>query len=246
MGETFEYVGGELEIFARATHWKRYFGSQLRPAIRGDVLEVGAGIGATAQALGSSAVRSWTALEPDSRMGEDLERALQACSARHGFSALRAHGTIRSLEARPRFDAILYIDVLEHIEDDRGELEQAARRLRPGGRLCVLSPALAWLFSEFDTRVGHHRRYDRVTLAGLTPPGTRLRLLRYLDCVGLGASLANRFLLRSPMPTHSQIGFWDRVMVPLSRPLDWLLRYRVGRSILVVWEREGESGSRRT
>ena len=237
MGETFEYAGDELEIFARASRWKDYFGSQLRPAIRGDVLEVGAGIGGTAQALGSSAVRSWTALEPDPRMGEDLERALQACSARYGFSARRSHGTIQSLPASPRFDTILYIDVLEHIEDDRGELEQAAMRLRPGGRLCVLSPALGWLFSEFDARIGHHRRYHRAALVALTPPQTRLRLVRYLDCVGLAASLANRFLLRSPMPSRSQIGVWDRFMVPLSRPLDWLLRYRVGKSIVAVWER---------
>jgi 2-polyprenyl-3-methyl-5-hydroxy-6-metoxy-1,4-benzoquinol methylase len=237
MSATFEYVGNELDVFAYATRWKEYFGSQLREFIRGDVLEVGAGIGVTTQALGSPAVRSWTALEPDPRMGEDLERRLQTCSARHGFSARRAHGTIRSLEESPRFDAILYIDVLEHIENDRGELEQAARRLRPGGKLCVLSPALASLFSEFDARIGHHRRYSRTTLVALTPPQTRLRLVRYLDSVGLAASLANRFLLRSPTPTRSQIVFWDRRMVPLSRPLDWLLRYSVGRSILAVWER---------
>jgi 2-polyprenyl-3-methyl-5-hydroxy-6-metoxy-1,4-benzoquinol methylase len=237
MRETLEYVGDELDIFAHATRWKDYFGSQLRPVIRGEVLEVGAGIGTTAQVLGSSAVRSWTALEPDPRMGEDLERRLRASSELHGFSARRCHGTIGSLEASQRFDAILYIDVLEHIADDRGELEQAACRLRSGGSLCVLSPAHPWLFSEFDARIGHHRRYSRATLMALTPPRTRLRLARYLDSVGLGASLANRLLLRSPKPTRSQILFWDRLMVPLSRPLDWLLRYRLGKSILAVWER---------
>jgi 2-polyprenyl-3-methyl-5-hydroxy-6-metoxy-1,4-benzoquinol methylase len=205
------------------------------------VLEVGAGIGVNAQALGSSAVRSWTALEPDHRMGEDLERRLETCSALHGFSARRCHGTIRSLEASPRFDTILYIDVLEHIEDDRGELEEAVRRLRSEGKLCVLSPALSWLFSEFDARIGHHRRYDRATLVALTPPRTRLRWVRYLDSVGLGASLANRFLLRSPTATRSQVIVWDRLMVPLSRPLDWMLRYRVGRSILAVWDRSPSS-----
>jgi SAM-dependent methyltransferase len=237
MSETFQYTGDELDVFAHAVRWKAYFGSQLRPVIRGDVLEVGAGIGSNLEALGSSSVRSWTALEPDERMGEELERRLRACSAAHGFSAWRSHGAIRSLPESPSFDAILYIDVLEHIEDDRSELEQAARRLRSGGKLCVLSPALPWLFSEFDARIGHHRRYDRAGLAALTPPGSRLQWARYLDSAGLSASLANRFLLRSPTPARSQILVWDRLLVPLSRPLDWLLRYRVGKSILAVWER---------
>ena len=100
-----------------------------------------------------------------------------------------------------------------------------------------IGPLLRWLFSEFDARVGHHRRYDRATLLALTPPGTRLRWVRYLDFAGLGASLANRFLMRSPMPSRSQVMVWDRLLVPLSRPLDRLLRYRAGKSILAVWER---------
>ena len=36
-----EYIGGELELFAEATNWKRYFTSFFGPYIHGDVLEVG-------------------------------------------------------------------------------------------------------------------------------------------------------------------------------------------------------------
>lgn len=48
------------------------------------------------------------------------------------------------------FDTLLYIDVLEHIPDDGAELARAAERLRPGGRVIVLSPVHQWLYSEFD------------------------------------------------------------------------------------------------
>ena len=41
----------------------------------------------------------------------------------------------------PCFDCILYIDVLEHIENDRQELIEAKKRLKPGGRLIILAPA---------------------------------------------------------------------------------------------------------
>ena len=46
-----------------------------------------------------------------------------------------------TLPAEAKFDAILYIDVLEHIEDDRAEMARAAARLKPGGALIVLAPA---------------------------------------------------------------------------------------------------------
>jgi 2-polyprenyl-3-methyl-5-hydroxy-6-metoxy-1,4-benzoquinol methylase len=38
-------------------------------------------------------------------------------------------GTTADLDPRSRFDTILYIDVLEHIEDDRAEMARAAERL---------------------------------------------------------------------------------------------------------------------
>jgi hypothetical protein len=61
--------------------------------------------------------------------------------------------------------------------------------------------------------------------------------MRYLDSVGLAASLANRTLLRQSIPTARQIMIWDRLMVPMSRILDPLLGYRAGKSILAVWSR---------
>ena len=147
------------------------------------------------------------------------------------------NGTLADIAEEPRFDTILYVDVLEHIEDDRAELERAAGQLKPGGRLVVLSPAHAWLFSPFDKAIGHLRRYrlgDQVTLA---PPGMALIAARYLDSVGILASLANKLWLRSSMPTLRQILIWDRLMVPLSRLFDRLTFGRLGKSVLFVWRK---------
>ena len=47
MTESFKYQGDELELFQHAKNWKKYFSRQIKPFIKGNVLEVGAGIGAT-------------------------------------------------------------------------------------------------------------------------------------------------------------------------------------------------------
>ncbi|NIQ14480.1 MAG: methyltransferase type 12, partial [Candidatus Dadabacteria bacterium] len=112
------------------------------------------------------------------------------------------------------YDTILYIDVLEHIEDDYNELQSAKKLLSDTGTLIILSPAHQWLFSEFDEAIGHHRRYTKATLLKIIPDELNLINIRYLDSIGLFASLANRVLMRKSIPSMNQIKFWDRVMVP--------------------------------
>ena len=64
------------------------------------------------------------------------------------------------LEDDEGFDCIYSANVLEHVEDDVRALQKGADLLRPGGYFVAVVPAHRWLFSRFDSRVGHHRRYD--------------------------------------------------------------------------------------
>ena len=141
-------------------------------------------------------------------------------------------GTIADLNAEAKFDAILYIDVLEHIEDDRAEMTRAAARLKPGGALIVMSPAHPFLFTPFDAAIGHFRRYTRASLHQTAPTTLSVEKLVYLDAAGMLASAANRMLLRSAMPTERQILTWDRLLVPVSRLIDPLFAGRVGKNVL--------------
>ena len=237
------YVGNELELFAHARNWKRYWGSVIGPYLRDDVLEVGAGLGANTQLLRSQAasVRRWVCLEPDSRLLEQLRSAVSSPgpAPRERLNVEARLGTVETIDASEQFDAILYIDVLEHIPDDALEIGRAVARLREGGHLIVLSPAHQWLFSPFDKAIGHYRRYTRESMKKAAEGIDRLRLERcwYLDACGLFASAANRLLLRQAMPTLSQILFWDRVLVLGSRVLDPLLLHGFGKSVLAIWKR---------
>ncbi len=230
------YPGGELELFAEATHWKSYFGNVLRPFVGGRVLEVGAGIGANIPFLYNDRVTAWTSLEPDASLARRIEQQVAAGGLPQTCRVVA--GTTRSIELEARYDAILYIDVLEHIADDAEELRCAARHLAPGAHLIVLAPAHQFLFSPFDAAIGHHRRYSRASLLRLAPPGCRLLACRMLDAVGFFASLANRVLLSKAMPSGRQIAMWDRCLVPLSRRLDGVFGYRFGKTAVAIWRAE--------
>jgi SAM-dependent methyltransferase len=229
------YIGSELELFQSATNWKQYFSEVLTPFLGDEVLEVGAGIGGTTAILCQGEQKRWLCLEPDPALCHEIERliaagVLPACCETHV-------GSLTGEVPVHRFDTILYIDVLEHIEDDVAEIERAMARLKPGGHLVVLAPAHTWLFSPFDEAVGHFRRYTRASLLERAPAGLKPVQCRYLDACGTALSLANKLLLRRSSPSVANINFWDRFVVPVSRFVDRLLGYRLGKTVVVVWQR---------
>lgn len=232
----YSYEGSELALFAKAINWKSYFRSRISRFISGQVLEVGAGIGGTTRLLVNDTVSRWVCLEPDEVMTSVLTSDIAAGHLPEKCTVIK--GKLPSpLITERTYNTMCYIDVLEHIEKDGAELEQAVRYLDENGYLIVLSPAHNWLFSPFDDAVGHFRRYNRKMLTALTPKSTRLVTIEYLDAVGLFASLMNRLFLRQSDPTPGQIAFWDKVLVPASRSIDPLFGRRFGKSIIAVWQK---------
>ncbi|MBI3554849.1 MAG: class I SAM-dependent methyltransferase [Deltaproteobacteria bacterium] len=230
---THTYSGTELELFRTAVNWKGYYNGFLAAHIAGSVLEVGAGIGGTTRALATSRHARWTCLEPDSALAAQIEKIKSTfpvpCQVRQG--------SLSTLGGSEKFDTILYIDVLEHIEADAKELELARDHLNAGGKIVVLSPAHQFLFSPFDQAVGHHRRYNLGSLKKVAPPGLKQEALFYLDSMGFFLSLGNRMLLKQSAPSRPQIEFWDRYVIPISRLVDPLLRYRFGKTVIGVWSK---------
>ncbi len=104
-----------------------------------NILEVGAGTGSNLSMLQGF---GWVdAIEPD--------EAARALASRRGGIAVGG-GLLPDRVELPdgRYDMIVLLDVLEHIENDRGSLQVLKRKLAPGGRLVLTVPAAPWLWSS--------------------------------------------------------------------------------------------------
>ena len=233
--DSFKYSGEELELFAGAVNWKKYWSDEIEEFIGDLVVELGAGIGLTALTLSKRPYQNWTAVEPDHSMYKKLE--VLGASGKFGPNYSLIHGTSQNLQRNSKFDTALYIDVLEHIEDDFGELRRISQYLAAGGRIIVVAPAHNFLYSPFDRKVGHFRRYNRKMLADRMPGGMIMERLCYLDSAGLIASAANKLLFRSENPTYKQIKIWDRYMVRASRWIDPVIRHKMGKSIIAIFRK---------
>jgi SAM-dependent methyltransferase len=224
----------DLERLGTARHFFGWVLDEFDPYLKGRVLEVGAGLGMiTRNLVDRYPDVSIVALEPAENVFPDLE----------SFAALEprvtAHRrTLADHQPAPdeRFDAVIYLNVLEHIDDDAGELRLAARALRPGGALLVFGPALGWLYSELDYRAGHYRRYSVRQLRRLvTEAGLELVSVRYFDILGVPPYLLVYKLLRHDDITGSTLWGYDRVVVPISRSLQRVLRHPpLGKNVILI------------
>lgn len=78
------------------------------------------------------------------------------------------------------FDAVVALDILEHIKDDGAAVREWTRVLKPGGIMLIFVPALSLLWSPQDTKLEHYRRYDKDTL-GRALQGMRIEKLSYFN-----------------------------------------------------------------
>jgi SAM-dependent methyltransferase len=194
------------------------------------VLEVGAGLGEFAAQLSGL----------ERHVVTDVDPAAVASMARRFADRPEVSTQVLDLtQGAPDIgmpvSTVVAINVLEHIEDDRGALRDLASLVEPGGRIVLWVPGYQQLYGDFDRAVGHVRRYTPRTLtsaivgAGLTP-----RLVRPVNLLG---GIAWWLTVRRGgvgQPRAGLVRAYDRLVVPCTRLLERRVTPPFGQSVLGV------------
>lgn len=132
------------------------------------------------------------------------------------------------------YDAVLTINVLEHIEDDSRALRNMKRMLRPGGHLLIVVPAHPSIYNQMDRSIGHHRRYSRAALAEqLAELGCEIVQMRYVNALGaLGWTFAGRVMGKDTAPSGQLMLMND--IIPVLRWLETRVEPPFGTSLVAV------------
>ena len=233
----YNYPGDELNLFKEALIWKKYWYSNIKKYVSGRVLEVGCGNGANTEMILEKDNIRITCIDPDKILIDEITNRLSKSVHKHKLIDI-FNCNVHNLRCKEAvFDSVMYIDVLEHIENDQLDLQQAIDYIKKGGYLIVLCPAFPILFSPFDSAIGHFRRYKRTSLGSLSLNSVELIDSYYLDSVGFFASLINKLFLKQSVPTGKQILFWDKFLVPVSKITDKFLSRYFGKSVICIWRK---------
>lgn len=224
------YPGKELEALSVARNYHRWIVGEIASYLGRRVAEVGAGVGSVSELILERDVDELFAFEPSGNMypvlAGKLGRETRVTLINDFFSPRYSAGN---------FDSVVYINVLEHIEDDRAELTQAFESLSPGGHLAVFVPACSWLYSDFDRQIGHFRRYtkpglcERVTTAGFT-----VVKARHFDIAGIIPWYVNFVLFGADSIGGRSVALYDRLIVPVMRVVEGVIPPPAGKNVLLI------------
>jgi hypothetical protein len=220
----------EFEALQQAKNYRAALIKEFSPYLGGNVIEIGAGIGQMTESLinvpGTARLLS---VEPDDRLCDGFKSRLPA------QALLR--GTIHDVPRDAAWNAIVSINVLEHIEHDENELRAYREILEPSrGHLCLFIPARPEIYAPLDRDFGHHRRYTRRGLsAKLESAGFEILHLNYFNLVGYFAWGMTFCVLKRRKFNPGGVRLFDQLLFP---PTNWIehniLRPPFGQSLLAV------------
>ncbi|MDQ3799093.1 MAG: class I SAM-dependent methyltransferase [Acidobacteriota bacterium] len=239
MSKKVVYVGKDLEAMSFAVNYHRWILDEFRQLLGKHVVEVGAGTGSFSEMVLETKPKTMALVEPS-----DLYGDLTANVTPNGsgtkidfynsiFSAVAAEIT-----AKQKPDSIIYVNVLEHIEDDNHELKLIYDSLSDGGRCFLFVPALMALYGEFDRKLGHFRRYTKKELEQkCQAAGFKILKSKYFDFAGVVPWYVNYRLLKSESLGGGAVSLYDKAVVPVFRKIESMVNVPVGKNILLIGEK---------
>jgi SAM-dependent methyltransferase len=225
-------LAGSLESLDDALNYRDWIVDLAAPHLGDRLLEVGAGHGTFTERFADFG--TVVAVEPGEFAAAQLSERFAMNDRVTAVAGVAADVDVDG------FDTAVMINVLEHIDDEQGILGDLHHRLAPDGHLVLWVPAFMMLFSEFDHRLGHHRRYRRRELETLVEAnGFELVTSRYVNLPGWFSWLLMVRLARIEPTNTATIRIFDRWIVPLVRWVEDRIRMPFGQSVFLVARRVG-------
>jgi 2-polyprenyl-3-methyl-5-hydroxy-6-metoxy-1,4-benzoquinol methylase len=197
-----------------AKHLIGYLGEHLS----GNLLEVGAGKGSFSPLLAELSSRL-VAIEPNVRYFNELQKCVSEVPNVTVLNKTlvglnNEHGSDVPTE---KFDRLVYLHVLEHIEDDIRELRLTHRFISNNGKVIIVVPSVPRIYGSVDSLSGHYRRYTKRELIALAKiSGYEVEEIKYFNSLAIFPYWLLYRIFKLEYVGQGQMGMYDRVMVPLA------------------------------
>ena len=221
------YPGKELEIFDKAHFWRNYTYLLVKKFIGKKILEVGAGLGSFTKVY-IKEKSNITLSEIDNFNYKTLKKKFDS------QKNVKVENKLMQ-QFNETFDTILYISVLEHIENDKKEIDDAIEKLDSKGHLIICVPAHNYMYSNFDKEIGHFRRYEMNFFNTLNLNNANIKKSFFIDSFGHLLYFFNKLLFSKEVyPSKIKVFIWDKIFIPITYIIDFFSFYKFGKNIICI------------
>lgn len=228
------YFGKDLEAMSFARNYHKWVLDEFKNYLGDHVAEVGAGMGSFSEYLLDAGIEKLVAFEPSTNMYPSLEGKF---SGNDKVETINDYFEGKSQRYSDSFDSICYINVLEHIEDDATALSHAYRALHEKGHVLIFVPALSFLYSKLDNKLGHFRRYTKDQLVEVvSSAGFTVKNVKYFDIAGI-IPWYIAFVLLKQTAMQSNVSMYDNIVVPVMSKIERVITPPIGKNLVLVGQK---------
>jgi SAM-dependent methyltransferase len=223
-----------LEAFSKADAVNQWLYDKIKLFAQGQILEIGSGIGnISAHLLRDQLTVSLSDLRPEyCRLLETKFAGHPHLQGIYEMDLALPDFKVKNSALLGKFDTVIALNVVEHIEHDTLAIRNARQLLRKNGRLVILVPAGPWLYNSLDRELGHFKRYTKNGLNHLMESeGFSVRDSRYFNAAAIAGWWFSGHMLREKIITSRKLNLYNR-FVPLFRIADWFIAPFTGVSVI--------------
>lgn len=236
-----DYVGLEtLSVISKTVNFNNWMYQSIKPFIKGNVLEIGSGIGNITQYIINDKFKV-TASDIRTDYCDILQNKFgknQCLNAVKNIDIVHPDFNHQYKDLFSKFDTIIALNTIEHIENDLLAIKNCRKFLFENGNLIILVPANPALYNSFDKELKHFRRYTKAALENLfIKAGYKIQKTQYFNSIGVLGWWFSGNVLRNKTIQEGQMKLFD-FMVPAFKIADKIVMNRAGLSLIVFGVKE--------
>lgn len=206
---------------------------QFKNKIQGNILEIGSGLGIYSEKLVNDFPSSKIIL---SDISQEYVNSLKQQFPKTEAILLDLNNDAHFKQVgKEKFDTVIGLNVIEHVENDEKALNFIYDSLRKDGKALILVPSHPFLYNNMDKKLGHYRRYTKKSLQELVSK-TKFKMddIFFFNALGIfGWYLAGNVLKKEDVDDGAYSLY--NSLIPLLKPLEkHILSRSIGISLITV------------
>lgn len=219
-----------LTAISKADNFNFWMYQQMSPYLKGNVFEIGSGIGNISKYIQTDGEIVLSDLRD-----QYIKKLQNDFPDRQVIKLDLVHPKFVEVYADyiGKFDFVFALNVIEHIEQDKLAMRNMRSLLKDDGIFFILVPAYQFLFNNFDVALEHFKRYTKSSLLKSLPSDSKLIDSWYFNSLGILAWFTVGKLFSRKIIPESNMSLYNKI-VPLVKLLDLLTFKKLGLSVIAV------------